>query len=603
MVIKGPSSQSFGNGTTGGVIELGSKKAHLGNSESFEATGGTGPYGRGVLDVNRQLNGTTAVRIVAMGNGQDIVDRDHVYSNRFGFLGSIGFGLGTKQTVTLNYFHQHSDARPDFGIPTGSFGASSGGISEPLTEFGLPRSNYYGRSSDHDLMDADVATVRYKREIGEWLTLSNDTRFGHYTRDLAFTPSFCLNFPAATAAAYGLAPSNCASDVAAGNLDTAYTRWPVGGFKLASYGAENVTAALMQFKTAGLRHELMAGVDVYYQHQQANFYSPTGSGPAGTLLDPIFQNPPGFSLNLAASGTTAHSWDAGPFVSDRLWLLTKLSILAGVRFDHYQVDGVNAGALITPTTNFTSPKAALIWEPTKQQTYYFSYGRSFTPPGNNITTLGSSLSLAGGAALSNTKPESATNYEVGGKWTLLKDRLGATAALFRVNRGNAIYTDPTSGIQSLTDDRVRVQGVELGLTGKITPAWDVQASYSYSDSKIIYTSTASAIGNQVPYVSKNGIGLWTTYDLAPLFREFPGHLLVGGGINYRSDYYLNDTLTLRIPDATTLDAIVSYDLHRYHLAFNVKNLTNELAYSQAFGNGYATPVPGRTFLFTIGTRF
>jgi catecholate siderophore receptor len=131
----------------------------------------------------------------------------------------------------------------------------------------------------------------------------------------------------------------------------------------------------------------------------------------------------------------------------------------------------------------------------------------------------------------------------------------------------------------------------------------VQASYSYSDSKIIYTSTASAIGNQVPYVSKNGIGLWTTYDLAPLFREFPGHLLVGGGINYRSDYYLNDTLTLRIPDATTLDAIVSYDLHRYHLAFNVKNLTNELAYSQAFGNGYATPVPGRTFLFTIGTRF
>ena len=63
LVLKGPSSQSFGNGTTGGVIEIESKKAHLGNQSSFEATAGTGPYGRGVLDVNRQLDDTTALRI------------------------------------------------------------------------------------------------------------------------------------------------------------------------------------------------------------------------------------------------------------------------------------------------------------------------------------------------------------------------------------------------------------------------------------------------------------------------------------------------------------------------------------------------------------
>ncbi|SKC74418.1 TonB-dependent receptor [Paraburkholderia hospita] len=605
MVLKGPSSTSFGNGTTGGAIELDSKKAHLGNANSIEVTGGQGPYERGVLDVNHQINDTTAVRAVVMGQHQDAVDRDHVYSNRVGFLGSIGFGLGTSQQLTLNYFHQTSNARPDFGVPMGRIGTS---VSEPLTEYGVPRSTYYGRESDHDRMNADVLSALYKGQFGDWLTLTNDTRVGYYTRNLKFTPAFCSDLSPLSASFYGISPSTCASDVAAGNLNTAYTRWPVGGFKLTSYGGENVTTAIMRFDTASFRHELVAGVDVYYQHQEANFYTPVGSGPTGTLLNPIFQNPPDFSLNLGASGITAHSWDVGPFVSDRMWLTPQLSILAGVRWDHYQVNGANAGTPIATTTNFASPKGSVIWEPTAHQTYYFSYARSFTPPGSNITTLGSAGSLAGGATLNSMKPETATTYEVGGKWGLFDDRLGATAALYRVDKGNTSYTDPTSGIQTTTDDKARVQGVELGLTGKITPSWDVQAAYSYQDSKIVYSAISafnpvSAVGNRVPYVSKHNASLWTTYDLAPLVHDLPGHLLIGGGVNYRSDYYVDDAMTLRIPAATTIDAMLSYDVDSYHVALNVTNLTNKLAYSAAFSNGYATPIAGRTISLTAGMKF
>jgi len=287
---------------------------------------------------------------------------------------------------------------------------------------------------------------------------------------------------------------------------------------LTSYGGENVTTAVMRFDTAGLRHELVAGGDVYYQHQQANFYSPVGSGPTGTLLNPIFQNSPGFSLNLITPGIAAHSWDVGPFVSDRVWLTPQLSILGGVRWDHYEVDGANAGTPIAATTNFASPKGAVIWEPTSHQSYYFSYARSFTPPGSNITTLGSTGSLAGGATLNSMKPETATTYEVGGKWSLFDERLGATAALFRVDKGNTSYTDPTSGIQTATDDNDRVQGIELGLTGKITSDWDVQAAYSYQDSKIVHSTISaftaiSAVGNRVPYVSRHNASLWTTYNV------------------------------------------------------------------------------------------
>ena len=136
LVLKGPSSQSFGNGTTGGVIEIESKKAHLGDQSTFEASAGTGPYGRGILDINKQINDTTALRFIAMGNGQDVVDRDHVYSHRGGFLGSLGLGLGTDQSLIVNYLHQESVQRPDFGVPIVS---APGVVGKPVTEYGVPR--------------------------------------------------------------------------------------------------------------------------------------------------------------------------------------------------------------------------------------------------------------------------------------------------------------------------------------------------------------------------------------------------------------------------------------------------------------------------------
>lgn len=599
MVVKGPSSQSFGNGTTGGVIEMDSKKAHLGNQYSLEASPGSGPYGRGVLDINRQLGKKTAARVVGMVHGQDVVDRDHVYADRWGVLGSLGFGLGTSQQVIADYFHQHSKARPDFGVPM--FGT-------PLTESGIPRYNYYGRQSDRDEQNADVATLLYKGQFGDHVTLTNDSRFGHYTRDLRFTPVFCMDIPPYLAVVYGIPPSTCATDVANGNLNTAYVIWPVNGNKPSSYGGENVTTAVVKLKTGPLRHELIAGVDEYYQRARMRFYTHAGTETPGTLLHPIFQNDPGFSLVLmpASSGTTARSWDVGPFVSDRVWLSHQLSLLGGVRWDHYSVGANSGGTLIKQVSEFASPKAALIWQPTEEQTYYFNYSRSFTPPANNITSLGSPLSLPA-STTPNLKPEGDTTYEFGGKWSLLQGHLGATAALFRVNKSNANYTDPVSGTLMTTDDQDRVQGVELGLTGKITHAWDVQASYSNMDGKIVYSSISAfnplpAAGNTVPYVSRNGVALWTTYDFATLIPSLAGHLLGGGGVNYRSKYFLNDANSLTIPDATTADMMLSYDLRSYHLAFNINNLSNALTYSSAFPNGYATPIPGRTFLFTLGFR-
>lgn len=601
-VFKGPSSESFGNGSTGGIIELQSKTAHLGDANSIEGSIGTGPLKRSVIDVNKQISDTTAVRVVGMLHDQDIVDRDHVYSDRWGVLGSIGFGLGTDQTLTVNYLHQDGDRRPDMGVPIPYL---PGVVTSPVTEYGVPRSNYFGKESDRDETQVDMLTVRYRGKVNDWLTISNDSRYAEYSRKLSMTTTMCaFAFPP-----FGLY-ANCGANVLAGNLGTPYDIWLVGGPRQDTSGGQNITTALANFHTGAFRHQAVFGIDTWYQKNDRDYLSaPQGATPGGTLLDPNFENPPGFQLTNS-SRSKSEAWDVGLFASDRLWLTPQFSVLGGVRWDNYHAEIASTnpagqlGESLGSKTQFTSPKLSVIWEPTHAETYYVSYAKSFTPQGADVAT---SFSFSP-ATQPNLKPDDNESYEVGAKWSLLDGRLGATAALFQVEKNNARYSDPLTGDSVTTGETQRVRGLELGLTGQITNAWTVQAAYTYMDSEILTSGPLTAFdplptaGNRVPYVSEHGASLWTTYDIATLLVGMPGALLVGAGVNYRSDYFADSSNMYLIPAATTIDGLVSYEVGDYRIALNGYNLTDELAYTSAFYYR-AEVAPGRAFTLTASKKF
>lgn len=598
QLFKGSSSESFGNGSTGGVINQVSKTAHLGDSYGIQGTIGSGPQKRIVADVNKQINDTTALRLVGMWHDQDIVDRDHVYSKRWGVLGSLGFGLGTDQTLTINYMHQHGNRRPDMGVPSLILPAGDEGHSLPVTEYGVPRSNYFGKESDRDRTNVDMVTVRFRKEIGDWLTLSNDTRYARYTRWMAFTPVMCgtgfggyVNF------------GNCSAEVLAGNLDATYAIWPIIGDRQKSSGGQNITTAVARFDTGALKHELVAGVDIYYQRNLFGSLVGSQTRTPGTLLNPNFENPPGFTISNYPGVVHARAWNIGLFASDHIWFTDQISFIGGLRWDNYNAKTASYGdAWAKAETKFVSPKASLMWEPSRRQTYYVSYARSFTPAGQNISFMGT---VSEGPALS---PDKNYTIEAGGKWSLLDDQLGLTAALFRTIKDRGSYNDPLTGASVTAGEKDRVQGVELGITGKITRAWDVQASYTYLDSKILagtpisYFSPTDSTGNRVAYVSKSNLAIWSTYDVATLIPGLPGKLLVGGGLNYRSRYFADPNEIFLIPAATTMDGLISWEDDRFRVALNVTNLTNKLSYTSAF-YWRAEPAPGRAFTGTVGVKF
>ncbi|NKC31554.1 TonB-dependent receptor [Falsiroseomonas selenitidurans] len=592
-VLKGPSGNTFGQNTAGGAVNVQTRLPHLGNEYGAVATGGTGNFYRGSVDINQQISETAAVRLNLMGQSSEAVDRDEVRSRRWGIAPSIAFGLGTDTTFSVDYLHLEDDRVPDYGVPVVTAPGTS--IGRPVTEFGVPRSNWYGFGLDRDDVTVDRVTARLRHQANDWLTLHNDSRVGFVTRDFAASPTSCA--------------AACVTALFDGNPATIPTVQASGAgspFHQETWGAQNVTTAVADFTFAGFRNQATAGFDAWIQRDERTGYSYSPSTrPFVSLYDPSHSSA-GYSVvpSTAANATReTEQRHLGVFFSERLWLTPQLSIVGGVRISNYDVDYTTSGPTTAPTRlaandTFIDPRGALIWEPTQSQTYYFSYAESTSPPGSFITTQPGSFN----ANTSALDPERNRIYEVGAKFSLLDNRLGLFGAVFQNEKGNAFETDPVSGTTVQSGDRQRVRGVELGATGQITRDWSVTAAYSYFDSETTRSSTATNEGKRVAFVPEHAASVWTTYEA---FRGTAYNMTLGGGVTYRGQVYLNAGNTSEVGESFSLDALASHSFgenNRFRVSVNGYNLTDELNYDTLFGNR-VVPGAGRTVLFSLAVTY
>jgi catecholate siderophore receptor len=587
-VLKGPSGTTFGQSTAGGAVNVTTRVPHLGDSYAASATAGMGPFYRGTIDINRQVGDTAAVRLNVMGQRSEVVDRDGAESRRWGIAPSFAVGLGTDTTFTFDYLHFEDDRVPDYGVPVAT--APGQRVARPVTEYGLRRGNWYGFELDRDDVVVDRATARFRHQANEWLTLYNDTRFTHVTRDFAASPPTC--------------DATCGRAFFAGNRDAriGYSGG-VSPFQQETTALQNVTTARAEFTTGPFRHELTAGFDAWVQSDER-----TGSAYNATRGNSLFaptasaggiRMVPGSGANIRE--TEQHH--LGAFATERVWLTPQLSLIGGVRVSNYDVEyttrgGTAAPATVTANDTFIDPRASIVFEPTPSQTYYFSYATSTTPPGAFITTQPASFT----AASSGLEPERNRIFEAGARVSLLENRLGLYGAMFHAKKGNATETDPLTGVVTQSGDEQRIQGIELGVTGRITPDWTVNANYTYLDSETRRSSNAANRGGRVPYVAEHAASLWSSYEA---FRDTPYNLTLGGGVTYRSQAFLNAENTAEVPANFTLDALVSHRFgegNRWRASVNGYNLTNELNYDGLFGNR-AVPAAGRTVLFTLAVTY
>ncbi len=587
-VLKGPSAMAFGRGTTGGAINSGSKTPRLEDFTTATLGVGTGPMGRATVDTNYKLTDTIALRLNAVLHDQELVDRDAVQSRRWGIAPTIGFGLGTDTSFTLGYLHMDFERVPDYGIPLISDGSRR---ARPVTEFGVSRKNFYGLDTDADRGNIDQVTGRFAYEGISWVKLYNDFRVGFYDRYFTPTPVGCN--------------ATCVGNFFDGDPTTIplATRGGPGPYQQHGYGIQNVATAVADFKTGDFRHQFVGGFDIVYENNTNQAGTVVGGKPGTSLFDPSGANTNGYTFIPSAGANSrreASATQLSLFASERFWVIDQLSLIAGLRIDDYRARAVGFNGTTGGTDSdveskatMFNPKASLVFEPDANQTYYASWARSSRPPAALISSAPIGNPFQGGQNTSALDPEEHQIFEVGAKVGFFDGRLGTSASLFRIETDNNTDIDSTTGAILSSGDSELTQGLELGVTGRITPEWQVSAGYTYLDAE---TTSGANAGNRTQYTAKHAATLWSTYQVT---RE----LLIGGGFTYQSSRVTNAANTGEVPYDLSVDALLSYQFtDNLRVNLNGYNLLDRENFTQLWSNR-AVLSAGRTFTLTAAIDF
>ena len=155
----------------------------------------------------------------------------------------------------------------------------------------------------------------------------------------------------------------------------------------------------------------------------------------------------------------------------------------------------------------------MLYRLTDAANVYLSYGSSVTPPGTANFTLSAQPNNQNNP---NVEPQKSRNYEVGGKIGLYENRLSLSAAVFRTDNENVIFTVDATAIPPIfnQDDCQRVKGFTIGSLGQITPQWQVLASFGYLDTRQISQNPVNN-GKRLVLTPEFSGSLWTTYDISP----------------------------------------------------------------------------------------
>jgi catecholate siderophore receptor len=556
-VLKGPSAVMFGRGSTGGAINQVSKSPSLQPGRTFALTSGYGPTVRGTVDVNQPLGDTSALRLNLLGYYNDVVDRDEIWLSRFGIAPAYTVGLGTPTQFSAYFYYTHDEGTPDYGFPY-VFG----------TVPDVPRGNNYGLANqDFERDDVYILTLRLDHAFSDAIKMRNALRVAYYHREAAVSPPVNPVVPAGTPL----------------SLITV-TRGHTERDEHDSNFTEQ-TDFTFRFDTWGLKHTLVAGLEFSYEISDVTRWGFTNI-PTTNLIFPDPLRPTDMGRTTNFRGRT-DAFGFGAYFVDEIAITQWLKIMGGLRFDHFDTSFENKFLRqeFSQVNNEFSPRAALIVQPTPQQTYYFSYGTSFNP---------SAEGLALAINTTSAEPEKNESYEIGAKWDLFGSRLAVATAVFQIDKTNARTTDPLLGVM-VNEGKQRVRGFEVSGAGTILPRWNIFAGYTFLDTEVVESlDVVTGIpveGKEIPNVARHTATLWTTWDITDQWQ-------VGGGAFYSSRRFANNINTLEVPWYARGDITVAYrPIKTFELRANIINVSDE-RYTDAVHPSHAIPGTARTYLLT-----
>ncbi len=369
----------------------------------------------------------------------------------------------------------------------------------------------------------------------------------------------------------------------------------------------NQTDLVFVANTGPIEHKLLVGAE--FGRQETDNFRETGffSDACATattisvrvsLDNPRYTGPICFKPRASDADNHSVARTAALYVQDQIEFSPNWLAVIGLRYDHFELDLRNnrTGLELASSDSLVSPRVGLIYKPQANVSLYANMGKAFLPRSGE--QLGS-LSPTNQAL----EPEEFSSLELGAKWDI-SPKLAATAAVYRLSRSNVAVVDALdpSKLVLLAGDSQRVEGIELGLSGKISENWSVMGGFAYQDARItqdIETAPGQVLpeGRVLAQVPRRSFSLWNRYDFNPRW----GAAL---GVIARDKMFTSTSNAVTLPGFARVDGAVFFAMNdNIQMQINVENLLDKEYFASAHSDTNISPGSPRAVNLGVHLRF
>lgn len=537
-VLKGPAASLYGRGDPGGLVNIVTKRPQAETFSKLNISAGSWDRYRTSLDANAPLDAAgkllARVNMAVEDNGSF---RDHVNSERRIVSPSLSWQLSPDTRLLLETEFSRTEAVFDRGIPAvdGELGS-------------VKRSTFLGEPNDgqirNDNQTIDIALEHFLND--DWkLRLAN-----HYIQGT-------------------LQGASSESQALIGSTISRFYRERDFEWN------DNITQTELHgnFHWAGWEHQTLAGFE-YENYRNSQKY-PQSAALLSYGLDiytPVYGQPKPALTRANDFHERTESYAVN--LQDQIAFTERLRGLVGVRLERIEQTALKRtkGGSNSQEKDMATPRIGLLYQLTPQVGVFANASTSFKP--NTIGTQGQVY-----------KPEKGLGYETGLKLDLFDSRIGATVALFRIDKENVVTTDALG--ESVAAGKARSEGLDLQFSGQVTDALRVIGAYAYIDAEVTKGDAAVPTGSDLLGIARHSGSLLGVY-------EFQGGALrgsdIGAAFNYVGERSGESGSSFTLPSYNTVDLVAHYKVsEQTMLGLNLNNVFDRKYYERAYNSVWVLP--------------
>ncbi|WOX06937.1 TonB-dependent receptor [Microbulbifer pacificus] len=578
-ITKGPSSTFAGRGSSGGAVNSITKKASTTyNFGRVDLAGGTDDHTRVTVDYNLSLNDDLALRINGLSAQQDKPGREGIEQERDGVQLSGVFQASDDLSLIADVYYLDAHDKPDLG-------------SYFDREARKPIEDIPVYAQDNDFLDSQVTTftLRTDYRLSDSVRLYNATRAGQTENGYITTGVRGTNRADSDPAAPGAATMTLSTHQGWQEVDYATTQFNLFWDK-ELFGREHKLVFGLEYTDESVDNGVY---DIEYANAGTCLTEGRGGvseaycilDGAGNLLDNV-GSVMGRSFTRGDTDALYDIETVSFYVMDTVAVTDDLDVFFGLRQDRFDysnaTSGRNGDELYAYSDTMYNGHLGLVYEVAENGNIYATYSTATNINGGE-SDLGANCGYGGICGTPDqaveADPELVENLELGTKWMLFDGNLLASAAVFRMTKGDVMESvgDSYSTLGTLNTGENRVQGVEFGLSGDITENLSVQASASFMESEVLDSYNADNIGLALSNFADRSYYLQVRYQPTESFA-------FGGDYSYQSEMYGGQPDTAAGYDQTTGQYSIVVPSYQVVGLFANYNATDKLTLRANIGN-------------------